>query len=59
MLTLFKDELSYNDIMYGMSYRSMMSLRDARVARLTKEKEELDREREKLESERIRRQILK
>lgn len=58
MLSLFKGELSYNDIMFGMSRKHMMALRDARVRALIREQEEMEKERKKAEQERARNQIL-
>ena len=38
MITLLKGELSYHDIMRGMTYKEMMTLRDLRVEQILEEK---------------------
>lgn len=43
MLALFKGELSYNDIMRGMVYKDMIALRDARVDKIIKERDEQEK----------------
>ena len=47
VLTLFKGELSFNDIMRNMTYKDMIALRDARVDQLIKEREESEKEAER------------
>jgi hypothetical protein len=46
MLELFKGQLSFDDIKYNMPYKEALLLRDVRVERLKKEREDLDRERQ-------------
>lgn len=58
MLALFKGELSYTEIMWGMPYSHLIYLRDARVEQLVKEKEAMEKEREKIERDKIRNTIL-
>lgn len=43
MLALFKGELSLEDMTRRMTYKEMISLRDARVNRLMKENKEAER----------------
>ena len=58
MLALFKGELSYEDITRRMTYKHMISLRDARVEQLINEKKELEIEAERQEKEKIRNTLL-
>lgn len=58
MLTLFKGELSYEDITRKMTYRHMMSLRDVRVEQLINEKKDLEKERQEAERNKIRNTLL-
>ena len=58
MLTLFKGELSYNDFMYGMTYKDMLALRDARIKQILDEKKEQDRLAEERARENSRNAIL-
>jgi hypothetical protein len=46
MLELFKGQLDFDDIKYNMPYKEALLLRDVRVERLKKEREELERERQ-------------
>jgi hypothetical protein len=45
MLELFKGQLDFDDIKYNMPYKEALLLRDVRVERLKKEREELEKER--------------
>jgi hypothetical protein len=56
---LFKGELSLNDILYGMTKKEFIELREARIKRLQKDQEEMRIERERLERSNIRNQILR
>ena len=58
MLALFKGELSYNDITRNMVYKTMMSLRDARVEQLTNQRKEMEKEKEEAERAKIRNTLL-
>ena len=58
MLALFKGELSYHEFMRDMPYRHMMSLRDVRVEQLIREREALEKDREKIKKDKIRNTIL-
>lgn len=58
MLALFKGELSYEDITRRMTYKHMMSLRDARVEQLMNEKKDLEKERQEAERMKIRNTLL-
>ena len=55
MLELFKGQLSLDDLKYKLTYKESVSLRNVRVERLKKEKEELEKERE-VENLRIQRE---
>jgi len=46
MLELFKGQLDIEYIKYGMSYKETLLLRDTRIKRLKKEREEIEKERE-------------
>jgi hypothetical protein len=46
MLELFKGQLDFDDIKYNMPYKEALLLRDVRIERLKKEREELDKERQ-------------
>jgi hypothetical protein len=63
MLELYKGQIAINDIKYNMSYKEALLLREVRVNRLQKEREEIEREREieaaKLKREQTRQSILK
>lgn len=58
MLALFKGELSYHEFMREMTYKEMMSLRDARVEQLTNERKSFEQDRQEAERKRIRDQLL-
>ena len=58
MLALFKGELSYTDITRNMVYKTMMSLRDARVEQLTNQRKEMEKEKEEAERAKIRNTLL-
>lgn len=58
MLALFKGELSYLDITQHMVYKTMMSLRDARVEQLTNQRKDLEKEKEEAERKKIRNTLL-
>ena len=58
MLSLFKGELSYHEFMREMTYKDMMTLRDARIAQLVEEKKSADEAAEKRAKETIRNSIL-
>lgn len=58
MLELYKGQLSYADLFKNLSYREALYLRDARVDRLKKEREEMERERKELEAKQRREAIL-
>jgi len=55
MLELFKGQLDIDYIKYGMSYKEALLLRDTRVERLKKEREEIEKDRE-IESAKIKQQ---
>ena len=57
-LTLFKGELTLYDICHVLSYKMIIELRDARLERLAKEKEEMEAESKKMTSNNVRSQIL-
>ena len=59
MLALFKGELSYHEITRGMTYKEMMSLRDARVNQLMRERQAAEKEAKIQQQEAIRNQIMK
>jgi len=63
MLELFKGQLDTDYIKYGMSYKEALLLRDTRVKRLKKEKEEIEKEREveaaKMKQEQARQMLLR
>ena len=58
MLTLFKGELSYEEFMWKMPYKHMLSLRDARVEQIIAERKAADEEAERRAKENIRNNIL-
>ena len=58
MLQLFRGELSYTDITRGMVYKDMISLRDVRVERLAKDRENSEKQRKDNDSQRIRETLL-
>ena len=58
MLALFKGELSYNDIMYGMVYKYLIELRSARIQRLVDEQRTEEERRAAREKEKIRNRIM-
>lgn len=58
MLTLFKGELSYHEFMREMTYKEMLSLRDARVDQIVQERKDSDRAAEEMNRQNIRNNIL-
>jgi len=54
MLELFKGQIPLDELKHNLSYKEALLLRDARVERLNKEREELERER-KLEADKHKR----
>ena len=46
MLELFKGQIPLETLKYGMSYKEALQLRDARIKRLKKEREEMEKERQ-------------
>ena len=58
MLTLFKGELTLNDILHGLPKKRLIELRDAKLQALKAEHEEMDKLREKESREQARRAIL-
>jgi len=40
---LFKGQLSYNEMMYGMPYKRLASIKEARVAQLLSESKEMEK----------------
>ncbi len=46
MLELYKGQIDLDYLKHKIPYKEMLMLRDARIERLKREKEELDRERE-------------
>ena len=56
---MFKGQLSYNDILYGMSYRQLLELKAARVERLVEEAEDLDKKTKAQRSQEIRNDIMR
>lgn len=58
MLSLFKGELTYTEFMYGMTYKEMMALRDARVNQLLEERKQAQADADAANRENIRNQIL-
>lgn len=59
MLVLFKGELTYNDIMYGMPKKRLFELRLARINRLISEQQELEKQRKADEQKQIRDNIMR
>lgn len=59
MMVLFKGELTYNEMMYGMSKKKLFELRLARVNRLIEEQKELEAQRKAEESKQIRENIMR
>jgi hypothetical protein len=59
MLILFKGELSLTDITRRLTYKDMMSLRDARINHLLKERQAAEQEARMQQQEAIRNKILK
>jgi hypothetical protein len=59
MMVLFKGELTYNDIMYGMPKKRLFDLRLARINRLISEHEEMEKQRKAEESKQIRENIMR
>jgi hypothetical protein len=55
---MFKGQLSYRDVV-DMPYKKLVSLRDARVKRLTNEAKDLKQEQRNMEKESVRQQILR
>lgn len=46
MLELFKGQVSFEEIKHTMPYKEALMLRDVRVERLKKEREEIEKERQ-------------
>lgn len=63
MLELFKGQIPLDTLKYELSYKESLQLRDARVDRLKKEREEMEKERQaelsKQKREQARQSILK
>ena len=55
---MFKGELSYNDIMYGMPRKRLLELRKARVQRLIQESESVKKQQEAMNREMIQQRIM-
>ena len=45
MLELFKGQIQLDELKHGLPYKEALLLREARIERLKREKEDLDRER--------------
>lgn len=58
MLTLFKGQLSIDDIMYNIPYKELIELKSAREERLIAEHKELEDMEKSREQEDIRNRIL-
>lgn len=58
MLTLFKGQLSINDIMYRLPYKELIEIKNIREERLIKEHKELEQMEQAQEHEEIRNRIL-
>ena len=58
MLTLFKGQLSINDIMYRLPYKELIEMKHIREERLIKEQKELEQMEQAQEHEEIRNRIL-
>ena len=58
MLTLFKGELTLNDILHGLPKKRLIELRDAKLRALKEEHDEMDKIREEQSREQARRAIL-
>ena len=58
MLTLFKGELTLNDILHGLPKKRLIELRDSKLRALKEEHDEMDKLREKESREQARRAIL-
>ena len=58
MLTLFKGELTLNDILHGLPKKRLIELRDSKLQALKAEHDEMERIREKESREQARRAIL-
>ena len=58
MLYLFKGQLSYEDIMYKMTFKEMLTLRDARIESLKEEAEAMKKDQEARQLEQVRNEIL-
>lgn len=63
MLELFKNQIPFKTLKYELSYKEALLMRDTRIKRLEKEKEELEKERQaeaaKQKREQARNKILK
>lgn len=59
MLSLFKGELSYHEFMHEMTYKEMLTLRDARVQQILDEKKAHEESAKNQQSEMIRNNILR
>lgn len=58
MLTLFKGELSYTELLEKMTYKEMISLRDARLEQYEEERKQMEADSKKANSQNIRNSIL-
>lgn len=58
MLSLFKGELSLQDILYGLPYKLMLELRDARIQQLEDQKKEMERLAREEEGKKVRHSIM-
>lgn len=58
MLRLFKGELSYHDILRGMTYKEMLALRDARIRQMEEENKQRKDAMTAAQEEEIRKSIL-
>jgi hypothetical protein len=58
-LALFKGELSYEDIMWGMPKKALLDLRDARVKRLSEEQKTLEEQQREVQRQAFRDQVMK
>lgn len=58
MFTLFKGEMTLDDILNGLPYRMLIELRDTRIDRMKREHEEMEKEAKRREKAKIRGQIM-
>lgn len=59
MLELYKGQISLDDLQYSRSYKEALLLRESRVQRYKKERDEAEREREREAAKQTRNTILK